>query len=507
MDCLFGLGDGDLALSCASRGRRVVACLIGPAEGGEPDPTPALRERLTATRRVEVCRLRGAADVRMLVFELYPDMLSVLDMADLCMHGQHAIPAHLDDLRDRMIREFCHVCMTLPCRFGNSALDALTGACRMMENLRWWLSAPPPQAIRVPDRPIVAVGAGPSLTRHVEHLRRIRDQVTIIAADSAVAALCRAGITYDLVCSLERSEVTSRKLRAVDSHGSAVLVCLPYVPPEAAETFGRVCRASHEDALFRWSETDMDAVFYTGSTSGVMTVGLAEYLNSGRQHPIYLVGHDCSYDDRVHHAEGAVYDQNAMAADLMHVQGHGRKVPTTNYLFHAGLAIERIAAGTTTRMVNVAGSGDHPTGMRIGQVEVGPLPEPSWLGRPDGAAVSVDPVDQADGERRREGVLGRLRALPSDLAIIRRRFATRQDLRDYHVDALPGGNTMLGACLLRPMLCQASIEAKMGRPTAHIQDMLRQRMHRWYEECVPSLLAARHIAQSCVAPTEQEAVC
>lgn len=57
--------------------------------------------------------------------------------------------------------------------------------------------------IKKPNKPVLVCGAGPSLDAVLEYLPEIREKIYILAVDTALGALCSAGIKPDLIVCLE----------------------------------------------------------------------------------------------------------------------------------------------------------------------------------------------------------------------------------------------------------------------------------------------------------------
>ncbi len=90
---------------------------------------------------------------------------------------------------------------------------------------------------RFADVPAVVVGAGPSLDRNIEELRRLDGRYLLIAVDTATRALLAAGLTPHLVVAVDPSEANARHLRNLRALRGAWFVGEPSLDPEVFAQF------------------------------------------------------------------------------------------------------------------------------------------------------------------------------------------------------------------------------------------------------------------------------
>lgn len=95
-------------------------------------------------------------------------------------------------------------------KFGNATIDVLWGLDNYFNNWDVFLKGTNVKAFKNKklDKPIVIVGAGPSLDKCINRLREIRDYVYIFAVDAAYRPLISNGIIPDVVSTVERTEIT-----------------------------------------------------------------------------------------------------------------------------------------------------------------------------------------------------------------------------------------------------------------------------------------------------------
>lgn len=113
--------------------------------------------------------------------------------------------------------------------FGNDINDSLLGVQQHISNLPDMV-----QNVSYTDLcksknsdTAIIVSTGPSLYKQLELLKQYQDYVTIVSVDASFPILIEHGIKADIVCSMERDEVTSRffKETSKDDHEDVVFVC------------------------------------------------------------------------------------------------------------------------------------------------------------------------------------------------------------------------------------------------------------------------------------------
>lgn len=95
---------------------------------------------------------------------------------------------------------------------GNDAIDSLIGVEHHTKNLPTMLKNPKfKELIKHKNaETCVIVSAGPSLNKQLELLKEVQDSVTIMCVDSTLPIVTSNGIKPDIVCSMERDELTAK---------------------------------------------------------------------------------------------------------------------------------------------------------------------------------------------------------------------------------------------------------------------------------------------------------
>jgi hypothetical protein len=239
-----------------------------------------------------------------------------------------------------------------------------------------------------PGSPVVVAGAGPSLNRNLESLRPHRDRVVLVAADTALRPMLRAGIAPDFVVSVDPGKANARHLTGLPPCPHTALVAEGSVQGASIEAFAgrtflfRVAEHHPWPWLFS-SGLDLPRLHAWGSVL-VTAFDLAVKLGGD---PIVFIGADLAYTDGQPYCRGTVYEddwdarvaagetragiwRHAIGLQRGVVEHHaGEAIATAAHLvqFRDGLlnAIQSAAA----RVVNATGAGI----LRGGRLEQQPI--------------------------------------------------------------------------------------------------------------------------------------
>ncbi len=158
------------------------------------------------------------------------------------------------------------------------------------------------RAVLPADIPAVIVSAGPSLSKNVDVLKRIKGHAFIMCSDRALGVLDAHGIEPDVVLSAEPVKDPSfLKYKVADN---IPLLCSMQANSEAQELFRGRCIYFHalhyENELFgERVEADLEGLDLGGNVSGACFVA-CEKLGIKT---IILIGQDMAYLDGKHHAD------------------------------------------------------------------------------------------------------------------------------------------------------------------------------------------------------------
>jgi hypothetical protein len=172
---------------------------------------------------------------------------------------------------------------------------------------------------RCRESAVVVAAAGPSLNRNIEELRPYRDEVTLVAVDTAMRPLLAAGLAPDIVVAVDPSALNARHLTDLPPCASTALVAEASLRPEALESFaGRIfaCRVGRHDP-WPWLQSvglDCGLVRAWGSVT-TTAFDLALKLDGD---PIVFIGADLAYTDGRPYCRGITFDAdwNALGRPL-----------------------------------------------------------------------------------------------------------------------------------------------------------------------------------------------
>jgi hypothetical protein len=161
--------------------------------------------------------------------------------------------------------------------------------------------------------PAILVATGPSLNCNIHLLQKARDKAFIVACDSALLPLIRAGCVPHMVVAADAKPQNKRFYEGTEKyHDQMILVSSSLLHPD-------VLAAWHGDICFFNPMVDGSSSFWTalpyltgniGSLvlgGNVLSAAMSVALSVMNCSSVAFVGADyCWYDQRFHHAEGAV---------------------------------------------------------------------------------------------------------------------------------------------------------------------------------------------------------
>jgi tetratricopeptide (TPR) repeat protein len=171
---------------------------------------------------------------------------------------------------------------------------------------------------RFRGRPAVLVAAGPSLTRSLPELQKVAGHCVLIAADSALAPLLKAGIMPDFVTSIDYLDLNFEKLAPFTGQEwpfslVALIKGTPLVP--ARFPARHIFFAFADDQPQKWMMHALGVRTMSVLSASVahLSLGLAMVLGCG---PIIFTGQDLSYTNAVgDHADGTVIMRDDLPND------------------------------------------------------------------------------------------------------------------------------------------------------------------------------------------------
>ncbi|MCA9672433.1 MAG: DUF115 domain-containing protein [Myxococcales bacterium] len=169
--------------------------------------------------------------------------------------------------------------------------------------------------------PAIIVGAGPSLDRNVRQLRRASSRARIIAVNSAVGALERAGVRADLIVSVELLDV-SEQLRGLSLNADVPRALSLSAHPALhrtrdAEVYPFFEQVEHFAPLAE--AAGLLPTVPSGGSVASSALALAFQLGAG---PLIFVGQDLAYSGERPYARGTSFDEMRVVVDDVHGAAH-----------------------------------------------------------------------------------------------------------------------------------------------------------------------------------------
>jgi hypothetical protein len=155
------------------------------------------------------------------------------------------------------------------------------------------------------NSPAICVASGPSLADHIDDIKALNGKFPIFCAESAAQGLIKEGIKPHFVCPQERVEspFLSTYKEWAPEEWQPWIIATPMVHPASIQGFrGRLMPVPSWNQPWQWYWKKHSYAPWLkerratieGCSTGVAAVTYAAILTSG---PVYLVGHDCAYDD------------------------------------------------------------------------------------------------------------------------------------------------------------------------------------------------------------------
>ncbi len=159
---------------------------------------------------------------------------------------------------------------------------------------------------KLKGRKAVVVGAGPSLEKDIDYLRRLKDHAIIIAAGSAIQSLKHFGITPHLVVSLDYSEANDRAFNHLDIDDVPLLYSpqLKYTILNNKSKLMFFLVKNDYTSIYHLACEEGEPFFSTTPSVTGPTIEAAIYMGCDE---IIFTGQDFSYPDEQMYATGAIH--------------------------------------------------------------------------------------------------------------------------------------------------------------------------------------------------------
>lgn len=187
--------------------------------------------------------------------------------------------------------------------FGNSSEDILIGIHNFITNMPNYIKGFNVKYFkeRLKDKPVVIVGAGPSLDKNMHILEEYKDKVHILTVDAALNSIRKAGIEPDGVASIERIPSVS-KFYTQEREEELVYVGANVIVKDVLDRFEKkIFTGRLGDGFFRQINEDLkNENLNLGLNVANLILAFVEYLGFTK---IIFVGLDLAYTDGHTHSK------------------------------------------------------------------------------------------------------------------------------------------------------------------------------------------------------------
>lgn len=189
--------------------------------------------------------------------------------------------------------------------------------------------------------PIVIASGGPSLTKQMEQLKKIKDSIILIAAGSTINTLLKNNITPDYVISIDGGTANYHHFKQLTFKTPKLIYSMysHHLIRNSFESTSYYFLSADAVNLSEHMEKVLNSQFpiiVGGGSVANYALSIALYISSG---PITLIGQDLAYTDNKTHAEHnrsfSVIDEAFMKKrDIFFTKGYYDKDVPTDYAFY-----------------------------------------------------------------------------------------------------------------------------------------------------------------------------
>ncbi len=209
--------------------------------------------------------------------------------------------------------------------YGNDATDTLMGIEHHIQNLPRMVQCPTTHSLMNVERPktAIVVSTGPSLTKQIPLLKKIKDHVTIISVDASFPILEKHGIKPDFVTVLERIPETANffKNNAKEFQDGVNFVCVSIAHQDVINAIrgGTLLLQMRPHGYTKYFGLDEHGYIGVGMSAANLAHELAIAMHYEN---IILIGQDLAFgDDGTSHA-----DNHFFGVDEEKTEGHNEYV-------------------------------------------------------------------------------------------------------------------------------------------------------------------------------------
>lgn len=244
---------------------------------------------------------------------------------------------------------FTNAVANLPSLFAGTPMKNLRGKCK--------------------GHPAVCVAAGPSLDQAIPELKEIQTHVLLIACDSSVNALLKAGIRPHIVVTVDIFETNLEKLKPhFEELSETILIYSIESNPDNVRLFlgqKRVAVSAYNKLLLSWIDPAFNLQSQFPAMSSVSHMAIFSAMAVGAD-PIVMVGMDLSYSKGKSHSFDSAFFHSLEDKKLVPTHGNNGCLISSSPQFIADkLLIEKIVGQSSIRFINTSLNGAYVSGTEI----------------------------------------------------------------------------------------------------------------------------------------------
>ena len=164
-----------------------------------------------------------------------------------------------------------------------------------------------------PDTVAVVLAGGPSLTAHLEEIKKSGKDFLIIAVDTALRACLRAGITPDFILSFDPQYWNYLHTAGLDTSKSILISEAAVFPAVLRQRYRAVFLSESSVPFARYLESkgekqngDEDCVLAAGGSVATTAWDFARYIGAK---PVIMAGLDLAYPGKQTHFAGSTFEE------------------------------------------------------------------------------------------------------------------------------------------------------------------------------------------------------
>ncbi len=240
-----------------------------------------------------------------------------------------------------------------------------------VSNLASLFSSIPMKAIRekFTGIPAICIAAGPTLEKALPHLKALKEKALLIACDSSVNSILKAGISPHIVVTTDIFKHNLEKLRAhVNQLRNSMLIFGMESNPDNVRFYlgqRRVAITAYNKLVLNYMDPMWDLQCKLPPMTSVSHLAVFSAMALGAD-PIVLVGMDMAYVEGHSHASGSVFYHTPDLQRTIKTPGtKGFQVSSSPQFVADKLILENAIAESSARIINTSFDGAYLNGARI----------------------------------------------------------------------------------------------------------------------------------------------